>query len=164
MRTKEELIHFLENDFQELLNKVSEETKPIWGTMDAQRMIEHLAMGVKIADWKFTIPVEKIDPRSAKLKIISLLSDKPFPREFQNPIMSAGLQPYQNESLIIAKEKLMEEVEEFHHYYNLNGPASTCVHNLFGALNYHEWLWFQYKHILHHFMQFGMVPLRDRIS
>ncbi len=163
MQIQEHLIRFLEDEFQNLLKNVTADTKPIWGTMDAQRMIEHLAMGFKIANGKIKIPESAIDPKATKLKSIFLLSDKPLPKDFQNPIIAAGLQSYEHQSLEIAKQKLIEEIEIFHNFFNLNNDA-TCIHNLFGNLNYHEWLWFEYKHVKHHFMQFGIVPLSDKIN
>lgn len=162
MQTKEQLIHFLEDEFQNILKKVDIKSKPIWGTMDAQRMIEHVTLAFKIANGKINIPASAIDAKSDKLKKLFLVSDKPLPKDFKNPILPAGLQPYEHQSLEIAKQKLAEEIENFHSFFTSNSDA-TCVHNLFGNLNYHEWLWFEYKHIKHHFMQFGIVPLSDKI-
>ncbi len=162
MRTEEELIIFFNEQVPELLGKLTEETKPIWGTMDAQRVVEHLILGVKIGNGNIQIPVSKIDAKASKFKIISLLSDRPLPRDFQNPILQKGLQPYVYSSLDEAKKMLLDELKVFHLYFK-NGDNITSVHNLFGELNYHEWLWFEYKHFMHHFMQFGLVPISERI-
>jgi len=163
MQTQEQLSQFLHQKFKVLIHKVTIETKALWGTMDAQRMLEHLAMGFKIANGKIRIPESAIDVKSDKFKKLFLLSDRPLPRDFQNPIITAGLIPYEHESIEIAKLKLVEEINAFRDYFTIKADA-TCVHNLFGNLNYHEWLWFEYKHVMHHFMQFGIIPISDRIN
>jgi hydroxymethylglutaryl-CoA reductase len=162
MQTQEKLILFFETEFPILLQNIKKESKPIWGAMDAQRMLEHVALAFKIANGKIIIPVSSIDLKADKLKKLFLLSDRPLPKDFQNPILPAGLQPYEHQSFEIAKQKLIDEVKSFHFNFNSNSDL-TCVHNLFGNLNYHEWLWFEYKHTFHHFMQFGIVPLSDKI-
>ncbi len=162
MHTKEQLTTFFDDEFHLLLKNITPDCKPIWGTMDAQRMMEHVAIAFKIANGKIEIPASAIDAKSVKLKRLFLLSDKPLPRDFHNPILSQGLKSYEHQSFEIAKQKLIDEVESFHFYFNKK-TDSTCVHNLFGNLNYHEWLWFEYKHVMHHFMQFRIVPLSDKI-
>jgi oxepin-CoA hydrolase / 3-oxo-5,6-dehydrosuberyl-CoA semialdehyde dehydrogenase len=163
MQTKEELIYFFDTEFKLLLQNISADTKPLWGTMNAQRMIEHLAMGFKIANGKIIIPLSAIDGKAGKLKAIFLLSDRPLPKDFQNPILPKGLMPLEHLSLTIAKQKLLEEADSFFSFFNLNPNDETFIHNLFGNLNYHEWLWFEYKHFMHHFMQFGIVKLEEKI-
>ncbi|MFI5221374.1 MAG: hypothetical protein ACHQK8_03535 [Bacteroidia bacterium] len=164
MKTIEELKTFFNQDFKILTEKISENSKPVFGTMDAQRMIEHMAHAFKIGNGKFQIPGSEIDPRADKLKIISLLSDRPLPKGFHNPILQKGLLPYENESLEMAKIKLFEEVELLQKLFESNDENFTRVHNVFGRLNYHEWLWFEYKHVMHHFMQFEIIPPAERIN
>ena len=162
MQTQQQLINFFNDEFPELLQKISTDTKQIWGTMDAQRMIEHLTLAFSIDLWKKNVTLEKVDARADKLKKLFLLSDKPLPKEFQNPIIPAGLQPYENPSLEISKQKLIEEIKNFHAFF-ISKSDANCNHNLFGNLNYHEWLWFEYKHVNHHFMQFGILELSGEI-
>lgn len=163
MRTKEELITFLKEELPLLTGKLTADSKPLWGTMDAQRMIEHLALAVTIANGKLLIPESAINARAAKFKVISLLSDRPLPKDFNNPILKPGLQPYKHASLEKAIENLFEELDAFHTWFSSDEQV-TLIHNIFGHLSYHEWLWFQYKHMMHHLMQFGVVPLSDRIN
>ena len=87
-----------------------------------------------------------------------------MPREFQNPVIPVGLPAYEHASLLIAREQLGEEIRLFHRYFEVNGEDATRAHNVFGELNYYEWLWFHYKHAMHHFMQFGVVPLSEKIQ
>ena len=163
MQTQQQLILFFENEFPILLKKLTKESKPIWGTMDVQRMMEHVALAFKIANGNIILPSSSIDVKADKLKKLFLLSDRPLPKDFQNPILPSGLQPYEHLSFEIAKQKLADEVVLFQKYFHLNSEK-TCIHNLFGNLNYHEWLWFEYKHTIHHLMQFGIVPVSDKIS
>ena len=164
MRTPQELQYFFENDIVKLLEQIHEDTEAKWGTMDAHRMVEHLTLGFKIANGKIRIPEAELDPRSPKLKRLFLLSDKPLPKDFQNPILPKGLSAYENESLKLAIQKLLDEVAAFIDYFKMNPEDESQIHNLFGNLNYHEWLWFEYKHVMHHMMQFGIVPFSEIIE
>ena len=37
-------------------------------------------------------------------------------------------------------------------------PEDLSPHGYFGMLNYEEWIYFHYKHLEHHLMQFGLIP------
>ncbi|MDP3683019.1 MAG: hypothetical protein Q8S01_03720, partial [Ignavibacteria bacterium] len=72
-----------------LLGKLMDETKPLWGKMSAQHMIEHLILAVKTSNGKLTIgcfnPPEKI-PALKRF----LMSARPLPKEFVNPLIGSG--------------------------------------------------------------------------
>ncbi len=138
MRTQQELIYFFEHSFVELMNQIHEDLKAKWGTMDAHRMVEHLTLGFKIANGKIRIPEAALDPRSVKLKRLFLLSDKPLPKDFQNPILPKGLSAYENESLKLAIQKLLAEVAAFIDYFKMNPEDESQIHNLFGKVPFSE--------------------------
>ena len=49
-------------------------------------------------------------------------------------------------------------------FYKSKGDDYTRPHNIFGYLNYHEWLWFHYKHFSHHLAQFGLITYIERFE
>ena len=54
-------MEFIEIDISEIipkLDKLTSETKPLWGDMSAQRMVEHLTDTLKIASGKIKFPLE----------------------------------------------------------------------------------------------------------
>lgn len=131
--------------------------------MDAQRMVEHLSLVVQVANGKIDLPDSVIHEQAERFKKIGLMTDRPIQRGVQNPILAAGLQPYVHASISISKQQLLEELRLMQAYFSTHGPAATRPHNIFGHLDEYEWLWFHYKHVMHHFMQFGVVPLAERL-
>lgn len=163
MKPLDELEHFLHVTAFELLQHLAPDAKPIWGSMNAQQMVEHLVLAVEVSNGKHDLPLHTEKERVEKLKNVALLSDRPLARNFTNPALpvTASLLVYKD--IEEAKQVLRQSVELFMHYFQ-NKVETTRMHNMFGPLNYHEWLWFHYKHFLHHFMQFGLVPETDRIG
>ncbi len=98
-----------------------------------------------------------------KVKKNALLSDRPMQREFKNVALPIDPIPHEYDDLQAAKQGLIEAVQAFKKHFNTR-KENTQLHNIFGALNYQEWLWFHYKHFIHHFSQFGIIPTVDRIN
>jgi hydroxymethylglutaryl-CoA reductase len=163
MKTIQELEQFLDNDFNNWLSLLTHESIALWGKMDAQQMVEHLIIAVNVSNGKQLItlatPIEKVE----KVKKIALLSDRPLQREFKNVALPTEPLSHGYNDLQAAKKGLIEAVQAFknHFYQQLE---KRQLHNVFGELNYQEWLWFHYKHFIHHFSQFGVIPTVDRIS
>lgn len=135
------------------LNQIEADTQPLWGTMTAQRMVEHLTDGLflGIGQIEMTCPYEgeKLE-RSRTF----LMSDQPMPREFKAHFVNDDA-PLRNEDFDMAIDAFvdawlaMEEYEEGH-------PDAVHVHPVFGPLNQAEWRWMHRKHMTHHLMQFGV--------
>lgn len=138
-----------------LLEELTDDTKPLWGKMSSQHMIEHLILAVRTSNGKLTIgcfnPPEKI-PTLKRF----LTSNRPLPKEFVNPIIGSGLLPLEYVNLEEAKRNLQKEVEDFYHYFE-EYPEAVLVNPTFGELNKNEWLIFHEKHFTHHFNQFGIT-------
>lgn len=138
-----------------LLEELTDDTKPLWGKMSSQHMIEHLILAVRTSNGKLTIgcfnPPEKI-PTLKRF----LTSNRPLPKEFVNPLIGSGLLPLEYVNLEEAKRNLQKEVEDFYHYFE-EYPEAVLVNPTFGELNKNEWLIFHEKHFTHHFNQFGIT-------
>jgi len=120
----------------ELLNTLSnlnEDKKPLWGKMTPQHMVEHLILAVKMGNGKLV--VECFNPPE-KLPVLKrfLMSDKPMPKLFINPLIGEGLLPLKYSSLKEAKMELKAEIEDYQKYFEEN-PDSVLVNATFGELN-----------------------------
>ena len=120
----------------ELLNTLSnlnEDKKPLWGKMTPQHMVEHLILAVKMGNGKLV--VECFNPPE-KLPVLKrfLMSDKPMPKLFINPLIGEGLLPLKYSSLEEAKMELKAEIEDYQKYFEEN-PDSVLVNATFGELN-----------------------------
>ena len=148
---------FIEADIETILNKLStlEETqKPVWGSMSAQRMVEHLTDSVKVANGKIIIdlliPEEKIE----KMQLF-LASDKPMAKNIEVPFAKKDTELRHSE-IDLAIDELTEEWCDFQELFEENENMKT-VHPYYGALNYEQWKRLHSKHFTHHFEQFGLI-------
>lgn len=138
-----------------LLVNLRSDTKQLWGKMTAQHMVEHLILAVRTSNGKLNIgcfnPPEKI-PTLKRF----LMSGRPLPKEFINPLIGEGLLPLEYENLEEAKLVLEKELEDYYKYFEEH-PDASLVNPTFGELNKNEWDVFHEKHFTHHFGQFGII-------
>lgn len=144
----------------DLLDNLSENTKPVWGIMTSQHMIEHLTMAVqsstgKIIFNRFITPEDKV-PIAKRF----LNSSRPLPKLFVNEVISEvigeGLIPLINNDLASAIIELKKELEYFDEYFKIN-PEAKPINATFGPLDHDEWIAFHIKHFTHHLTQFGLI-------
>lgn len=148
------------SNYINVLNKLSKNTKPKWGIMTAQHMVEHLVLAVqssteKIIFDRFITPLDKLAISKRFLN-----SSRPLPKLFVNEVISEvigeGLIPLINNDLSSAIKELEKEVEYFDEYFTRN-PEAKPINATFGPLNYEEWVVFHNKHFTHHLTQFGLL-------
>lgn len=130
------------------------DTAPLWGKMNVQQMLEHVCLPFLMATGKLPVTLSTPEEKVPVLKRI-LMSDKPLPRLFHNPLLPVEPVPAAGAHLQESKKALAETVQFFLEHFK-NNPNATSVHNIYGPLNYHEWLVMNFKHIQHHFEQFGV--------
>ena len=124
-------------DFTVLRNELNPETPALFGSLNAQQMIEHVSL---IYDYvlsnnkvKVLTPADKIE----KVKRAFLWSEGGFKRGITNEFT----------------ESLSFECT----LANLAFAIDEYTHPIFGLLNIEEWTQFFTKHTWHHFNQFGLV-------
>ncbi len=138
----------------ETLMKLKPNTKPQWGSMSAQRMVEHLTDTIRIATGKIPqpllIPEDKIEKMQGFLE-----TDKPMARNIEVPFApkNAALRNEDNE---LAIDELVEEWILFEDLYNTN-PGLRANHSFYGELNFQQWRKLNDKHLNHHYEQFGLI-------
>ncbi|MDT8347551.1 MAG: phenylacetic acid degradation bifunctional protein PaaZ, partial [Flavobacteriaceae bacterium] len=121
------------------LSKLSESTKPKWGMMTPQHMVEHLEASYRIAtgefqDFNIATPEEYIE------KVQDTLWDyNPMPQGYKMPLMKENeLEDLRHPDLETAKQKMLEAREAYVEYYKEN-PDALNKNAVFGFLNRYEW-------------------------
>ncbi|PKA83369.1 oxepin-CoA hydrolase/3-oxo-5,6-dehydrosuberyl-CoA semialdehyde dehydrogenase [Ulvibacter sp. MAR_2010_11] len=142
---------------EELLSKLSEDTKPEWGIMTPQHMIEHLEVTYRIAsgeiqDFDVATPEKYLEKTYE-----SLYNYEPFPKNTNFPLLTKDtLESLQHPDLETAKQKFLEARNEYLQYFKEN-PEAKLKNIVFGELNKFEWYLMERKHLNHHFSQFGLL-------
>ncbi|MEE2801702.1 MAG: phenylacetic acid degradation bifunctional protein PaaZ [Bacteroidota bacterium] len=138
--------------------KANSETKPLWGNMTMQHMVEHLEHGYRIAsgeiqDFEVATPEKYLEKVAA-----TLWNYEKMPRDFKMPLMKqdGSLEELQHEDLATAIAKLFEARNEYLDYFKRN-PKATTKNAVFGPLSKYEWSLLERKHVTHHLEQFGLL-------
>lgn len=148
-------LDFLKNDLPEKLQGLTEDTKPSFGIMSPQHMVEHLGMLFLLSIRPNDFGKELTDAEKAKFKNYLLEKDAPFPRGVKVEGIN-GLAPLKFENLEEAKAKLLQGVARFLAAYATN-PLMQINHPKLGMLNYQEWIHFHEKHCKYHMDQFALL-------
>jgi oxepin-CoA hydrolase/3-oxo-5,6-dehydrosuberyl-CoA semialdehyde dehydrogenase len=143
---------FLQHQASQVLANLVVGQIPLFGIMTPQHMVEHLIKTIKISIKTLgEIPDE---PTSAQLSFKKFIfSDDEFPH---GDAAKAKLEPLKYESLEIAKAEFNKAIAGFYLFFDQN-PQAQPYNNFFGALSKAELERFHYKHLRHHFHQFGLL-------
>ena len=150
--------YFLRSRFVSCLQRLDPNTKPLFGKMNVQQMVEHFANdSLPTASGKrlFTdilTPADKLPKVRAYM-----LSDQPFREGTRNPLMSEEPAQARYHTLQASINELQVELIEFFSYFEKN-PLATTRNPFFGDLDFEQNVHLLYKHALHHLRQFGMTP------
>ncbi len=137
-----------------LLNQLKADSKPQWGTMSAQQMIEHLSDLFYIALGEKSVTLVTPEEKLPKLHAF-IESEDPMPRNFKAPFVTDN-SPLRHEELELAIDEFVELYLRFEDEFEEN-PSKITVHPIFGPLNYTQWCRLNQKHLTHHFLQFGLI-------
>ncbi len=155
---KSPFIELNRRNIQKLLNGLTENTKPNWGKMTAQQMLEHLettilySIGEPEAEKCFT-PEEHLEKYQD-----SLYNHRKMPKDFSAPYLpeDGTLPELKYKNLEQAKEKFLENLQKYQIYYREN-PEAEHMHFVFGKLNKEMMELMHRKHFTHHFEQFNLI-------
>lgn len=143
------------SQLQDSLTLLKDDTEPLFGKMTAQHMVEHLTITLKLSIGKIKYPPFTPSERALKAKQNLLFTDLEMGMGMTPPNDTGELIPLKYPNLEKAKEALLQSWNEFIAYYEKNDGASE-VHPRFGHLDEEEWDRFHFKHMMHHFKQFGV--------
>jgi len=136
----------------ERLNKLKADTVPEWGKMNAPQMLAHLNVAYDITYGKIDVKYNFFMKMMLKMMVKStVVGNKPYKRNGQTaPVfVVADERDFEKEkAILIANIKKTEELGAAH----FEGRESPS----FGKLNSKEWSNQFYKHMDHHFRQFGV--------
>jgi len=133
------------------INKLTPDTKPLWGKMNASQMMAHTQVPLKVAYGNVKLKrglMGILFGRIAKKKLVGEKDfDKNLPTDKNFVIRDT---PNFEE----AKSNLINLVRQF----ATSGPEgiSKEPHPFFGKLTTHEWDVLMWKHLDHHLRQFGV--------
>lgn len=146
--------HFIENTIPSALNKLHLETKPEWGEMNAEEMLDHLSGSIALTFYdgevKILTPEDKLPGAKA-----FILSDKPIPMGAQKPSEYHSVK-VSDADFKSKKEDLISTLKNYAVKMQ-NSPDFSATHPYFGELRGMEWVHFQKKHFRHHLAQFGLM-------
>ncbi|WP_412767086.1 DUF1569 domain-containing protein [Tenacibaculum platacis] len=144
-----------EDEVRTQLQKLNSDSKPSFGNMNAQQMIEHLSAVTQIpnGNWKVDIFVE--DEKAARRKPF-LNTDNEIQVGFKASFLSENPVPLKFNSIDEAIDDLINQVNLFFEVFEKD-KSRKVTHPFFGELDFEYWKKFQVKHFTHHFKQFGLV-------
>ena len=145
---------FLRDTLSQVLPELERDAVPEWGKMDAQHMVEHLRWVFELSTGRASIDCPIPEAKQQHFRKF-LFTNEPAPRDFMNPVLIWGLHPLREGNLTVAKAALELERDNFLAAPRAGGPRYR--HPLFGPLDYDEWHRAHYKHVHHHFVQFGLI-------
>lgn len=135
------------------LKKLNSNTKPLWGKMNAQQMVEHLSQTFMVAieeiEVRLVIKDEHVE-RSQAFRD----SDKPMPRDFKIDFAPEN-PPLRNASLELAIEEFNSLWLRYEAFFQEAGKQT--LHPTFGMNDFKGWQQIHSKHLTHHFEQFGIL-------
>ena len=130
------------------LRRVRPDAKPAWGTLDAPRMVCHLADSLRVALGDVpSKPVHTLATRTL-LKHLVISSGLQPPRgKIQTAPEMLTSRPTAWEADLAACVELAERV---------GTGSARAVHPMFGPLSPEQWGRLSWKHMNHHLVQFGV--------
>ncbi len=133
----------------ERLNRLTPQTVAGWGKMNAAQMLAHCAKGLQVPVGDLTIKPTFMRHIGRFFRSMAV-SDKPFSKN----------SPTAAEFLITDPRDFDTEKSHFVKAFNKvsqgEGTVRIREHAFFGPMTPAEWGLFMYKHIDHHFRQFGI--------
>lgn len=156
-KKQEVFIEMTNEMIQSCLGKLSEESKPKWGIMTPQHMLEHLEYTYKIAggeiqDFEIATPEKYLD-----ITHDSLYNYKKFPENSQFPYLERDtLAPLIHPDLQTAKDAFLAQRYKYLAFFQEN-PDAVLKNLVFGELNKYESYLLERKHLNHHFEQYNLL-------
>lgn len=156
-KKQEVFVDITDEKVDEWLNKLTENSKPQWGILTPQHLLEHLEIGYKIMSGQIQ-DFDIVTPEKILDKVHhSLYNYDKFPKGSSFPTMKKGeLEDLIHPDFETAKAKFLEAREAYKTFFKEN-PDAVLKNMVFGELNRYESYLLERKHLNHHFEQFGIL-------
>jgi len=135
----------------ERIRKISNDSKALWGKMNAAEMLFHLQEPIRVSLGELKLKQGLMGKLFGKMAMKQVLSDKPFKKSVPT---SDEFKPNGNYDLENEKEKLIKIVSSL--VERAPDSIGKNPHPFFGKLTPEEWSIITWKHINHHLTQFGV--------
>lgn len=133
------------------LEKLNPDIKPIWGKMNSAQMMAHNSAGLEYACGDWHGKQVFIGKLLAPFMKSTFYNDKPLPKNTPTApqFIANDLRDFDKE-----KNRLVTLIKRFHS----GGPekVTTSPNMFYGKLTAEQWAMGMYKHLDHHFKQFGI--------
>ncbi len=140
---------------EEKLAGLTEETKPEFGIMTPQHMVEHFEYFFQMSTGKIKTEITTPEDRLEKYED-SLWNYREMPRGVEHPALKKGeVEDLRFKNLEEAKVDLLKSYDEFTTFFKEN-PGIKTPNTVFGNLDKYHWDLLVNKHVHHHFGQFGL--------
>ncbi len=138
------------NSIQERINKLTPETKPLWGKMNVSQMMAHLQPTMLLSFGELKLKKSILAFFFGKTARKKIVNETPFTVGL--PTLKAfKITPKDFET---AKNELLNSVNRCK--VEGAGIMTKKPHPFFGSLSTREWDMLQWKHLDHHLRQFGV--------
>lgn len=130
------------------INKLTKDTKPVWGKMSVSQMMAHCIVGLRTAFGEIKPGRNLLGKLFGNMAKKSALSDKPFKQGLptDKSFIIKDDRNFEEE-----KTKLIDYVKRFE-----NDLLTKDDHPFFGKMTTDEWDKLMAKHLDHHLRQFGV--------
>ena len=138
----------VKQDIINRINKLTPDSKALWGKMNVGQMLAHCQMPIGVAEGTHKLKRTFIGKLLGPLVKSILYNDKPFKRELPTDksfIMTGIEKEFEKE-----KSTLLEMINNFTEQNMVDTP-----HPFFGKLTNEQWGKGTWKHLDHHLTQFG---------
>ncbi len=154
MGVKKSLNH--PKDLQEIkarIHRLSEESVPRWGKMNAAQMLRHCDRILEVGFGKIVLP--KINIIIKSVGIITKIEMRTFNNGIPpNMPTFKEVNIKENCNFEKSREELLASLDEFTERSAKNNLLAE--HALFGKMTKEDWGFMEYKHLNHHLKQFGV--------
>ncbi|MDW3652511.1 MAG: hypothetical protein R8P61_35870 [Bacteroidia bacterium] len=143
---------FLSTELSSLLQKLSKDSKPSFGIMTAQHMVEHLTWIIKSSVKNYGEAPE--EPSKGQLKFKQFIANGAVFKHFPKDDAEVGKLKYA--SLEEALEQIPFAIQRFYDFFEAN-PDHIPFNPIMGSLSFAELELFHYQHCRYHLWQFGLI-------
>jgi oxepin-CoA hydrolase / 3-oxo-5,6-dehydrosuberyl-CoA semialdehyde dehydrogenase len=156
-KKQEVFVEMTNEKVEACINKLTQDSKPKWGILTPQHLLEHLEQGYRIMSGEIQ-DFEIATPEKILEKVHhSLYNYEKFPQGTAFPTMKKGeLEDLIHPDFEIAKAKFFEARAAYQSFFKEN-PEAVMKNMVFGELNRYESYLLERKHLNHHFEQFGLI-------
>ena len=154
MTTSANKKEFLTRQVPKLINKLKPDTKPAFGLMTPQHMIEHLTWVIKSSVKRYEEPVDP--PTKGQLGFKKFIEKGAIFQHRPSDKTKADLPALKYNSLEEATAQIPIAVNRFYQHFESN-PGFKAYSKFIGELSFEELELFHFQHYRFHLWQFGLL-------